>query len=124
MSLVDLIKEIKEKRGVEEYEVVVDLDALVDEEKTFKFKNKIHKIKPIDLKIFLLLTEAFSQLEKLGSEKQITKETIIDSYYAIISEVCDTITKKDIEEMSFVQLNALLKYLIDLLSGKSLKKKT
>ncbi len=98
---------------------VADLDAIVAEPVPFRFKGKIHKLKPFSLTEFLKFVSAKGNLEKaMSGNAVITPQDLAKAYHAVISAVCDTITVADILSMEQVQVAALYQLVIDMVTGQ------
>jgi len=97
---------------------IVDLDAIVSDPTPFRFKGKIHIIKPISFKEFLKFTASQSNfVSTLNSNTQVTPDQLADGYHQIISAVCDTITIQDIKDMEQAQIGALYQLILDVVTG-------
>lgn len=113
------ILKIRPARPSEENtEVLSDLDALILKPIGFKFQGKIHQVNPISTAVFLKVTNAFSQIEKLKNPN-VSKEEIIGTYVDIFGSVCDTIGEKEVEAMTVAQCGALLKLILDQIAGQA-----
>lgn len=100
-------------------EPIADLDAIISQSVAFKYKGKIHSLKPMTLEEFLKFTNAQASLVNLlKDDKSITPKGLAESYHSVISAVCDTITIEDILDMEQVQIAALYQLVIDLVTGQ------
>lgn len=107
---------IKKKASVE---VITDLDAIVNDSIHFRYKGRIHEIKPISLEAFLKFTQANTAfLANMGGEKDITPDQLVNEYQSLISSVCSTITRQDIEDAEHAQLAALYQLIVDAVTGQ------
>lgn len=99
---------------------VADLDAIVSDPVSFRFKGKIHVLKPIDLKDFLKFTNAQASLMRSANdpEKRLSAKELAEQYLSVISPLCDTITLDHIMEMEQVQIAALYQLVIDMVTGQ------
>jgi hypothetical protein len=77
-------------------EIVVDLDAIVEDTVSFKLHGKVHDIKPVLVKDFFKLANAMNVLLTLRQKEQLTTEEVMEGFHSLISSVCDTITREDI----------------------------
>ncbi len=99
--------------------VVADLDAIIAEPVPFKFRGKMHKLKPFSLAEYLKFVNAKMSLEQsMSSTDPLTAEQLATAYHAVIASVCDTITVKDIMSMEQVQVAALYQLVIDMVTGQ------
>ena len=106
-------------KAVSDTEPVTDLDAIVAEPVPFRFKGKIHFLKPFSLEEFLKFTNAQTRLtNSLSSTEQISPKELAEKYHSVISSVCDTITVQDILSMEQAQVAALYQLVIDLVTGQ------
>lgn len=108
------------------YEQVADLDAMLSEPVAFKLHGKQHVIRPLDVEQFMKLTGALTDIYALQKQKDVTAETLVDTYYALMHECCSSITREDIENMTQQQVAALFELVIETITGKLFaeKKKT
>lgn len=99
---------------------VQDLDAIIAEPVSFRFKGKIHTMKPFSLAEFLKFTNAQSALMSLLKDEGaiITTKDLADRYHKVISSVCPSITVDDILSMEQVQVAALYQLIIDMVTGQ------
>lgn len=99
---------------------VQDLDAIVAEPVSFRFKGKIHTLKPFSLAEFLKFTNAQSALMNLLKDEDtlISSNDLAKKYLAVIGSVCDSITLEDILAMEQVQVAALYQLVIDMVTGQ------
>lgn len=117
MSLFDL--RTGKKKQEKNVEVVSDLDAIDSEPIGFRFQGRVHVIKPITAGQLLRVYEGFHQLDRLIASKEVTAEELVDSYAKLFGSVCETITRKDVEEMSQAQAGALFALVFDTVTGRS-----
>lgn len=102
----------------QESRVIVDLDKLVSEPQTFRWKGRTHRIRPISTQTFFELTEKVSALEKLN-QPGVTKEDFVSAYTEVFQAACPTIKRKDVEEMEISQRGALLQFVLDCIRGRA-----
>jgi hypothetical protein len=98
---------------------ITDLDAIVAETVSFKYRGKVHQLKPMSLEQFLKFTNAQSELlASVNEDRLLTAKDLAEKYLGVISSVCDTITLDDILAMEQVQVAALYQLVIDLVTGQ------
>lgn len=101
-------------------EPVTDLDAIIAEPVSFRYKGKIHTLRPMRLDEFLKFTNAQANL--MGSLKDtanpMTAKALAKKYHEVVFSVCETITIDDILGMEQVQVAALYQLVIDLVTGQ------
>lgn len=104
---------------------VADLDAIISEPVPFRFKGRIHYLKPMQLDEFLKFSNAQSTLiaalnatAEDDKEKRLSGKRLAGMYHAIVASVCDTITLDDILSMEQAQVAALYQLVIDLVTGQ------
>lgn len=101
-------------------QVVSDLDALVAEPIAFRFKGRVHEIKPISTIELLKFTNAFATLQALSAKSgTVSVEELVSAYAEVISSVCPSITRADVEEMTQAQVGALFQLVMDSVTGKA-----
>jgi hypothetical protein len=106
-------------KAAREQDVVTDLDAIIAEPVKFRFNGKIHTLNPIHLDEFLKFTNAQNSLSNaLKAEGGLTADLLAESYFSVISSVCDDLTLNDIKSMSQAQIAALYQLVIDLVTGQ------
>lgn len=99
--------------------LVADLDKLIAEPVPFRWNGSIHFIKPISTKEFLSISEGLATLDKLRRAEQVTAEELLDGYSKVFSAACETIGRKEIEQMTQAQIGALYQLILDTITGKS-----
>lgn len=99
---------------------VSDLDAIIAEPVNFRFKGKIHQLKPVDMQTFLKFTSAHSSLMRAAQDPEVklSAEDLAQKYHQVISSLCNTITVKDIMDMEQVQIAALFQLVMDVVTGQ------
>jgi len=112
--------------------VYANLDQLIAEPLPFRVHGKVHILKPVTTEEFYFLTNALSRLYTLrDQEKGVKADELIEAYFQVVSSICSTITRKDIEDMTQPQIGALYSLVLEHATGRSqkidheeLKKKT
>lgn len=99
--------------------VVSDLDKMIAEPIAFRLHGKVHKIKPVSVSEFFKYTNALAALTRLKDKDAFTANDILVRYYDLIAAVCDTITYKDVEQMTHAQIAALFSIVIEAVTGKA-----
>lgn len=103
--------------------IVTDLDALIETPVKFRLHGKDHILNPISTVNFLKVVGKLQELIQLKDDEKAVEnlktEDFINRYYGLFSEVCDTITKKDIGLMTHAQLGALISILVEHIQGKT-----
>ncbi len=99
---------------------IADLDAIVAEPISFRFKGKIHTLKPVDLKDFLKFTNAQAALMNAANDPAVkmTAKELAKRYFDVIEPLCHTITIEDVMSMEQVQIAALYQLIIDMVTGQ------
>ena len=99
---------------------VTDLDAIVAESVSFRFKGKIHTLHPVDMETFLKFTNAQSTLMRTLNDKEnvLTPQALAEKYFEVINPLCSSIQLKDIMDMEQVQIAALYQLIIDMVTGQ------
>jgi hypothetical protein len=99
---------------------VTDLDAIVAESVSFRFKGKNHTLHPIDMETFLKFTNAQSSLMRVLNDKEnvLTTRGLAEKYFEVINPLCASISLKDIMDMEQVQIAALYQLIIDMVTGQ------
>jgi hypothetical protein len=99
--------------------VVSDLDAMVAAPIAFRLHGKVHHLKPITVKEFFAYSNAMLSLQRLEDAEKMSADQIIDLYFSLMSSVCESITHHDIKAMTQAQAVALVKLIIDHVTGKT-----
>lgn len=103
--------------------LVTDLDALIETPVKFRLHGKDHILNPISTINFLKVVSNLQELMELKEdEKAVEKfqtEDFINRYYNLFHVVCDTITKKDIGDMTHAQAGALVSIVVEHIQGKT-----
>jgi hypothetical protein len=96
-----------------------DLDAIISEPIYFKLHGKRHEIKPVTTQEFLVVSAALSNMWDMMSKKQVPPDEVIDRYTEVIQSVCDTVTRKDVEDMQQSQAVGLMQLVMDTMTGQA-----
>lgn len=103
--------------------VVADLDKLVAEPIGFRLNGKVHVIKPITTRTFLLVSQKLGELDilraKISKTGEISEREIVERYHAVFQSCSDTMTKDDIRDMTHSQRAALLQVILECIGGKA-----
>lgn len=99
--------------------VVADLDAITQDTVNFKLNGKIHEIKPLSTKEFLVYTNALSKLWELKEKDVVGPDELIDKYYDMVYSIVPSITKEDIGSMNQQKIGALFQLILDTVSGRT-----
>ena len=99
---------------------VTDLDAIVAESVSFRFKGKVHVLHPVDMETFLKFTNAQSTLMRVLGDREsvLTPQGLAEKYFEVINPLCASITLSDIMGMEQVQIAALYQLIIDMVTGQ------
>lgn len=106
--------------------IIADLDALIDEQISFKLHGKQHFISSVSTITFFKFAEKLAALNSLREKENLTGEELTNAYYDLINSVCDTITVEDVEKCTSAQIGALFQLVLDKVMGRLTddKKKT
>lgn len=98
---------------------VADLDAIVADPIPFRFKGKIHVLKPIALDDFLKFTNAQAELLRAANDEvKLSAKELATKYHRLFASVCETISLDDVLGMEQVQIAALYQLIIDMTTGQ------
>lgn len=100
-------------------QVVSDLDAMVAHPVAFRLHGKVHFIKPITVKEFYAFTNAINSINALEKQEHVTSGQVLEMYEKLICSVCDSVTRKDVENLTQAQCGALLNLIIECVTGKA-----
>jgi hypothetical protein len=103
----------------EDTRVVVDLDKMAAESIGFRYKGRIHQIKPMSTERFLNCCNELAALDKLWKSTKVDHKQLADRYAGLFSAVCGTITKTDVYEMTLAQRGALMQQVLEIVQGKA-----
>ena len=108
--------------------IVADLDRMIADPIAIRLFGRIHKIKPMSQETFLRTVNALYEIEQMRTREGVTMDQINGAYAKIFSACCDSIGKKEVENMTEAQKAGFLKQVIAQVQGQSLedtsKKKT
>jgi hypothetical protein len=96
----------------------VDLDSILGEETSFRFKGVEYKLAPVTAGAFMKYSNALARVQDLYSKKEISEQEVIETYCEIISSVCPDFTKEMLLDMTKMQVAALLQLVLDFTQGK------
>lgn len=100
-------------------QVVTDLDRLVAEGVGFKWKGKVHLIKPMTNRTFLQVMSELGKMKELDKVEIKDHRTVLLAYSGLFATVCDTIHFRDVEQMTQAQIAALFKQIISTVTGEA-----
>jgi len=111
---------IKTKKQVDgpEAVLVTDLDAMVANPIAFRLHGKIHHLRPVTTKEFFAYSNAILALDRMKDDSKMTDDEILDSYLKLIQAVCSTVTFDDVRSLTHAQASALIKLVIDHVTGR------
>lgn len=112
---MDIFKKTKKK----DFEIVSDIDAIVDKAIGFTLHGKDHRIEPVTTQRFFEWSSALSGLYNLKDKTDVLADDVIDAYYKAINTLCPTITKEDIKKCTQAQLSAVYGTILDHCSGRA-----
>ena len=98
-------------------ELIADIDAIIEKTLSFKFMNRIHKLKSLDLENFMLWSNAWASMFELKN-KETSEEETLKKYHEVISSMCESITIEDLKKAERPQIAALFGIVIDHALGK------
>lgn len=100
-------------------QVVSDLDAMVAHPVAFRLHGKLHYIKPITVKEFYAFTNAINSITALEKQEHVTPQQVLEMYERLICSVCDSISRKDVENLTQAQCGALIALIVECVTGKA-----
>jgi hypothetical protein len=102
-----------------EVSVISDLDAMVADRVAFRLHGKVHYIRPISVKEFFAYTNALVAIQSLEKAETIEANHVVELYHGLIKSVCESVTKKDVQDMTQPQVAALIQLVSDCITGKA-----
>lgn len=99
-------------------QVVSDLDAIIARPVAFRWQGQTHVLEPIDVSMFLQVSEAIAKMEALMRKEGFDLSEAIDTYADVIGSVCKTIGRKELMQMTQAQVGALLQLVYGHVTGK------
>ena len=99
--------------------VVADFDKLESHSVGFVLHGKTHIIRPVKVKEFYSAIQKLAMFEGLKTQDNLTDEDLNAKYLEVINTLCDTITLKDVQECSKVQIFGVFQLITDSILGKS-----
>ena len=99
--------------------VVLDLDRMISSPVAFRFMGKIHKIKPMNQETFFKAMNGLAALDALRLRKDVTLEDVRTQYSELFMMCIDTLSYKDVLSMTEGQIAALLRQIIDCVTGRN-----
>lgn len=96
-----------------------DLDALVEESVSFKFKGNVYTLKPMSIETFMKFSNAWWNLQETIKQETISSEESMNISVDLIRSVCDDLPEELIRtQMSVVQVAALIQMVIEKVTGR------
>jgi hypothetical protein len=109
----------KPARDQVEGTMVSDLDALIETPITFRLHGKVHTIKPISTLMFFEVCNKLDAVQNVAKAQGSTKDNVIGGYFELFRSVCDSVSRKDVEDMTYAQATALLSIVVQHIQGKT-----
>jgi hypothetical protein len=103
--------------------VVADLDKMVVQPLAFRYGDRVHFIKPVDVQNFLIVTERIAVLDRMQKAKELSGAELVRAYADLIASMCDTIKIDDVRKMSQAQVGALYQLILDAVTGRAYAEK-
>lgn len=104
----------------ESVQVLTDLDRIISTPVGFRWKGRIHQIKPMSNEVFLSVLRDLARIHEVNrSGMKQDNEKMLRVYAALFMDVCDTITYDDVKEMLPAQVTALFSEIMDCVKGKT-----
>jgi hypothetical protein len=100
-------------------EIVTDLDRLISNGVGFKWNGKVHVIKPMKNRTFLLMLNELGKMDQLNKSGIRDQREIVRAYARLFAVVCDTISFRDVEEMTQAQIRALFGQIMACVMGQA-----
>ena len=117
MSVISKFMPARAQAEDDGVELIADIDSIVERTLSFKFMNRIHKLKNLDLENFMLWSNAWASMFELKNKETSEEETLV-KYLEVISSMCDSITIDDLKKAERPQIAALFGIVIDHALGK------
>jgi len=113
----------------EDVRIITDLDRMVAGPVAFRWKGRIHYLRPMSTELFLKVLNEISKLSQLYNktgtdDRKASEEEMLRVYSGIFSAVCDTISYSDIKKMNYAQISALYREIMVLVTGKDFTEAT
>ncbi len=107
----------------------VDLDSIVSTEAIFKFKGVEYVLRSITSRAFMEYCNAITEVQALFRSKEITEDKVLEVYKDVVASVCPEFPVDQVQDMTRLQIAALLQMILDFTQGKisaneDVKKKT
>lgn len=99
--------------------MIVDLDRLISEPVGFRFRGRVHQIKPLTNAQFFRVINDFTQLQWLAKQEKVDHQQVIGGYAKIFQTCCPTISNNDVASMTPSQMAALFQQIHDIVTGKA-----
>ena len=98
----------------DEDEILCDLDVITQKKLSFVLHGKTHVLLPVTVDAFLAFWEKCIEFKKIKLD---TGELQNKAYFGTIKTLCDTITLKDVEQMTLLQKSVLIESLVGKIVG-------
>lgn len=98
--------------------LLCDLDAIVDEQHTFRIFGQNRRIKPITTEVFFGFANGVVEF-KNGEFK--TVDSLNQAFHSLMSKVTDDLSLADVERMEMVQKFVLVQHVSEIIMGQETK---
>jgi hypothetical protein len=106
----------KRKEPASDIPVVADLDRIISKSVAIILNGKKHIIRPITSAQFFLYAAELAKLNDILPGNPSKKE-IIDQCFAVVSQICPSLTHEDVRTASDAQMAGLYRVIIDAVTG-------
>lgn len=109
----------KRKEPAERIEIVADLDRIMSRSVGFVLNGKTRVIRPIVESQFLLYANEMGKLYHMFNDRNIDKEKVKEQVWAVVSNICDNISREEVDNMGAIQLNSLFNVIVKAVNGEN-----
>ncbi len=106
------------RKEIDRKAVVYDVDKIHSRTTVFRLHGKEHQIKPLTTAQFFEYITAYNNFRTLGEKEKVSAEDLKNSYFDVFNTVCDSITRKDVEDCSQQQAAVLFGVILEAITGK------
>lgn len=119
MKLFDRFRPSRPILGAKDFELIADIDALIEKPIGFKLFGKHHVVAPMDMDHFFVWTEKLAAMWALNKKKDATPGELYQVYFDLIHSMCPTVTMVDIKKCTGAQIAAISGLLFEHATGKA-----
>lgn len=97
-----------------------NLDKILNPGASFEFKGETYDISPINIGEYMKFNNAWVEIEAGFKGKKLSEDEFRSAFFNLISSCCPKFTMETLNQMSLVQVGAVVQLIIEIRNGHEL----